>query len=169
MVGVERFVGALSESGLYASASSDIASVEWSKFVGWSGISAAAVLTRLPTNVFLRDPDSARLAARIMRETASLAARMGVRVEDVGTLLAHTVTEGSEDAAVAALQAAGERLKVSAPDLRQSILQDADRGRRLEVDETLGATLSALEKEGLPAPTLAFACAVLRAVSRAGT
>ena len=57
-------------------------------------------------------------------------------------------------------------LKTSAPDLRQSILQDADRGRRLELDETLDHTLTLATRLGVPSPTLALCCRVLRMVSR---
>ena len=53
-----------------------------------------------------------------------------------------------------------------APDLRQSILQDAERGRRLEVHETLDYTLTLANRFGVPAPTLDFCCRVLRMVSR---
>lgn len=160
---------AMVEAGLKASASDDIRSVEWSKFVGWSGVSALAILTRLPTNKFLRDAGTARLVARVMRETGAVARDQGVTLADLGSMASKTVTEGAEDDAVLALQRIGEGLLKNAPDLRQSILQDADRGRRLEVNETLGHTLRLAEEAGLPCEMLQYCCAIMRTVSGAAT
>lgn len=156
---------ALARAGLNAQASSQITSVEWSKFVSWSGVSAMAVLTRQPTWRFLVDPDTALLAARIMRETAAVALRQGVTLLDA-RLTSAAFLNRSEAQAVQIIQAYGERLKATAPGLRQSILQDADRGRRLEVDETLGYTLTLAARLGVPTPTLEMCCCVLRMVSR---
>jgi len=65
------------------------------------------------------------------------------------------------------VQAHGERMRASAPDFRQSILQDADRNRRLEVNETLDYTLALAAEYGVATPTLDLCCRVLRVVSRA--
>lgn len=46
---VAELVDTFERSALKARSSDDIASVEWSKFVGWSGFSTLAVMTRLPT------------------------------------------------------------------------------------------------------------------------
>ena len=158
-------VAALTHAGLNAQASQQITSVEWSKFVAWSGSSAMAVLTRQPTWRFLADPDTALLAARVMRETAAVAQRLNVTLIDAG-LTSAALAHRSEAEAVKIVQAFGEKLKTSAPDLRQSILQDADRGRRLELDETLDHTLTLATRLGVPTPTLAICCRVLRMVSR---
>lgn len=163
----QRIVMAMVDAGLVAEAATDITSIEWSKFVGWSGMSALAVLTRLNTHQFLADPETARLAVRVMRETAAVASAEGAELRDQGPLLAKTVTVGSEDDAVAAMVAAGRRLAQSAPELRQSILQDADRGRRLEVHETLGHTLGLAESLSIDTPTLDVCCRVLRTIDRA--
>lgn len=163
----EGTVAALVGAGLNAAVSDSIDSVEWSKFVGWSGLSALAVLTRLPTHKFLSDPDTARLTARVMRETGAVAELTGVSLHDEPPMHARSIVTGTEDDAVAALLAMGASMSQTAPDFRQSILQDADRGRRLEVDETLGYTLGLAQQRGLAAPTLALCCSVLGAVSRA--
>lgn len=166
---VSAIVDALSGAGLNASSSEVVQTVEWSKFVGWSGFSALAVLTRLPTYQFLSDADTARLAARVMRETGEVATCLGVTLQDSGPLKAHSVTAGTEDEAVQVLQAMGETFRQNAPGFRQSILQDADRGRRLEVNETLGHTLRLAAEHGVPTPTLEFCCRILRTVDRTAT
>jgi 2-dehydropantoate 2-reductase len=163
---VKELVDTLVQSGLDARASNDISSVEWSKFVGWSGFSTLAVMTRLPTWRFLADADTALIAARVMRETATVAIRHGVTLQDSG-FSSKTFLNGSEADAIKAVQAHGEKMRAGAPDFRQSILQDADRNRRLEVHETLDYTLALATELGVAAPTLDLCCRVLRVVSRA--
>lgn len=162
---VAAVVAALQRAGLRAEASDRITSVEWSKFVGWSGASALAVLTRQPTWRFLRDPDTALLATRVMRETAAVARHLGIPLIDAA-LASAAMLHRSEAEAVRITQAFAEHLQATAPALRQSILQDAERGRRLEVDETLDYTLRLAKRFQLPAPTLDLCCRVLRMVSR---
>jgi ketopantoate reductase len=154
------------QSGLNARSSDDITSVEWSKFVGWSGVSVLAVLTRLPTWRFLVDAETALIAARIMRETATVATRHGVTLQD-GGFTSEEIINVSEEDAVKAVQARGEKMGKSAPGFRQSILQDADRNRRLEVNETFGHTLTLAAELGVATPTLDLCCRILGLVSRA--
>jgi 2-dehydropantoate 2-reductase len=163
---VKEVVDAFEASGLKAKASDDITSMEWSKFVGWSGFSTLAIMTRQPTWRFMLDADTALIAARVMRETATVAIRHGVKLQDSG-FTSKAFIEGSEENAVKVVQAYGEDRRVGAPTFRQSILQDADRGRRLEVNETLDYTLQLAKEYGIAVPTLDLCCRVLRVVSRA--
>jgi ketopantoate reductase len=123
-------------------------------------------MTRQPTWRFMADADTALIAARVMRETANVAIRHGVKLQDSG-FSSPAFVNGTEEDAVKAVQAHGERMKTSAPDFRQSILQDADRHRRLEVHETLDHTLKLAAELGVATPTLDLCCRVLRVVSRA--
>ncbi len=163
---VREIVDTFTQSGLKAQSSEDITSTEWSKFVGWSGFSTLAVMTRQPTWRFMADADTALIAARVMRETANVAIRHGITLQDSG-FSSRAFVNGTEEEAVKAVQAHGERMKASAPEFRQSILQDADRHRRLEVHETLDYTLKLAADLGVATPTLDLCCRVLRVVSRA--
>jgi 2-dehydropantoate 2-reductase len=163
---VAELADAFAGAGLEVQASEDIISSEWSKFVGWSGFSALAILTRLPTWRFMSDAETALLVARVMRETATVAFRHGITLQNSG-FSSRAFIEGSEDDAIRAVQAHGEGMRISAPEFRQSILQDADRNRRLEVNETLGYILALGTQLGVPTPTLELCCRVLRAVSSA--
>ncbi len=165
---VKELVDTFEKAGLKAKASDDITSVEWSKFVGWSGFSTLAIMTRQPTWRFMLDADTALIAARVMRETAAVAIRHGVKLQDSG-FTSKAFIEGTEENAIKAVQAYGEGRRVEAPTFRQSILQDADRGRRLEVNETLDYTLKLAKEYGIAVPTLDLCCRVLRVVSRAAT
>ena len=163
---VAELVDTFERAGLKARASDDITSVEWSKFVGWSGFSTLAVMTRLPTWRFMLDADTALIAARVMRETAAVASRHGAKLQDSG-FTSKDFLNASEEEAIKAVQAHGEKMRTTAPGFRQSILQDADRNRRLEVNETLDYTLSLAKELGVAVPTLDLCCRVLRVVSRA--
>ena len=48
----------------------------------------------------------------------------------------------------------GATLREHAPQMRQSALQDVQRGRRIEVEETLGYTLTKAAEVGLTMPTI---------------
>jgi 2-dehydropantoate 2-reductase len=163
---VAELVETFERSGLKARSSDAITSVEWSKFVGWSGFSTLAVMTRLPTWRFMLDADTALIAARVMRETAAVAIRHGVKLQNSG-FTGEAFIDASEAEAIKAVQAHGEKMRTSAPGFRQSILQDADRNRRLEVNETLDYTLALAKELGVAVPTLDLCCRVLRVVSRA--
>jgi 2-dehydropantoate 2-reductase len=156
---VADLVDALQTAGLVAGSSESIAAVEWSKFIGWSGISALAVLTRLPSCEIFCDPDTALLVARVSRETAAVAKCHGISVADT------RITGGTESEAVEALMANGERMRSTAPDFRQSMLQDADNNRPMEVHETLAYTLSLADRYGVETPTLDYCCRILSAIS----
>jgi ketopantoate reductase len=112
------------------------------------------------------DADTALIVARVMRETALVAREYGVTLQDKGFCSAEFVS-ASENAPVKMVQAYGETIRAEAPQFRQSILQYANRGRRLEVAETLGYTLEPGSRLGVPAPTLELCCRVLGTVSRA--
>ncbi len=165
---VDEIVDAFVRAGLKAQASEDITSMEWSKFVAWSGFSTVAILTRLPTWRFMADADTAPIVARVMRETAAVASRHGVTLQDRG-FSSQAFIHGSEEDAVRTVRADGEKRRTSSPEFRQSILQDADRNRRLEVNETLDYTLTLAAELGVATPTLDLCCRVLRAVSRANS
>ena len=162
----QQLVNALQHAGLQAAYAPRIQSVEWSKFVGWSGFTALGVLTRLETYKFLCDPDMARIGARVMRETGQLATRLGISLEDRPPLPSATVVTGTEDQAVEVLQAIGATLRQHAPHMRQSALQDVQRGRRIEVEETLGYTLTKAAACGMAMPTVETCYRLLAGLNR---
>jgi 2-dehydropantoate 2-reductase len=150
----QALVHTLHHAGLQAVYADRIRTVEWSKFVGWLGFTTLAVLTRLETYKFLSDPHTARISARVIREAGQLAAALGIPLEDRSPLPSASVVAGSEDQAVAVLQHMGATLREHAPQMRQSALQDVQRGRRIEVEETLGYTLTKAAEVGLTLPTM---------------
>ncbi|MDA1100982.1 MAG: ketopantoate reductase family protein [Proteobacteria bacterium] len=166
---VEKIVAELQSAGLPAGASDNILSEEWSKFVGWLGLSALAVLTRAETWKFLADQDSARIVARIMRETAQLPRHLGIPLKAGPPFDLDAVATKGEDELVALLQQRGQAQSKIAPNFRQSMLQDVDKGKQFEVEETFGYTVREAGKHGLSVPTVETCYRVLASLNRIQT
>jgi len=164
---VASLVATLNAAGIVACESSAINEVIWSKYVGWVALMLTAVLTRQGTAVYLGDPDSARIVARITREMAALARARGIALRDQSPVPALSVAAGDEDAAVAVVQQLGATFAEKAPGHRMSSLQDVERGRALEVDETAGFALAQGRALGLAMPTLELCYRLASAVHRA--
>lgn len=151
---VQNLVTALDGAGIHAEAEPQIQTVEWSKFVGWVGLMALSVLIRLETYKLLSNDDSVIIGARIIRETASLAEKLGVSVVDIPPIPGKTIATVSEQQAVETLRGVGAVIESRAPNHRMSSLQDLERGRRLEVEETLGYVVTKAAEEDVPVPTV---------------
>lgn len=163
---VDDIVACFINAKLAAQASEDIRSQEWTKFVGWVGISAVSVLTRQETWKFSADPGTARIVVRIVREAAQLAQRLDIPLMPGAPFFLDQLTALDEDAAVALVQERGRAQGKTAPTFRQSMLQDADKGKRIEVEETFGHALALAKDNGLSLPTMETCYHVLAGISR---
>jgi 2-dehydropantoate 2-reductase len=164
---VPRIAAALESAGVHALASDEIETLEWSKFCGWVGLMALSVATRSVSWKFLSDPDSALLAARLIRETGALARALGIRLSDRAVLPSATLCACSEAEAVALIMQTGLEYHSKAPDHRMSALQDIEAGRPLEVNETLGYACDQARELGLSLPLLECFRRLLAATDRA--
>jgi len=153
-------------AGLPAEAAPHVQSVEWSKYLLFVGGMALASLTRLPTAKFLSDPDGALLMARVMRELGDVAARLQIPLDDAGPLPIKAVCSGTLAEAIEHLQRFGARLAERAPAHKISTLQDLERGRRLEVEETLGYAVRKGAELGVPLPAIDTCYRLLSGVNR---
>jgi len=156
----------LVKAGLKAEASPHILTVEWSKYVLFAGGMALSSLTRLPTAKFLGDPDGALLTVRVMRELGEVAARLGIPLEDGGPLPIKTLCNGTLPEAIEHAQRFGAVLAERAPAHKVSTLQDLERGRRLEVEETLGYAVQKGAELGVPLPSLETCYRLLAGINR---
>ena len=151
---VQALVTALTRSGIRAEAAAQIRTVEWSKYALFMSWMAPAVLTRLETYKFLSHPDTAAIVAQILHETGRLAARQGIALEDRAPLPVNTLCAMPLPEAVAAIQRYGAVMEAQAPAHTLSTLQDLERGRRLESEETLGYAVRKGVELDVPLPTL---------------
>ena len=162
----EALAAALVRARLKAEASPHIRTVEWSKYALFVGGMAVAGLTRLTTARFLGDPDGALLMARLMRELGSIAARLGIPLEDAGPLPTRTLCAGTLQDAIGHVQRFGTVLAERAPAHKISTLQDLERGRRLEVEETLGYAVRKGAELDVPVPALETCYRLLAGINR---
>ena len=156
----------LAGAGLRAETVADIQTVEWSKYVMFVSAMAAAALTRLPTAKFLSDPDGARVVTDLMHEMGRMAARLAIPLEDGGMLPIKTLSAAPAADAVKRLQDFGAVLGERAPAHKISTLQDLERGRRLELEETLGHAVRQAAALDLRVPTIETCYRLLAAVDR---
>jgi 2-dehydropantoate 2-reductase len=156
----------LQSSSITSEAVANIRTLQWPKFTLWAACGPVSILTRLATYRLMSDPDSALIVARIMREIATVAGKLGITVEDIGTFPVTAVVSGSEEEAVSALQGLGAVFEANAPDHRISPLQDLERGRRLEIDETLGYVVEEARRLGIPAPNLEMCYRLCSGINR---
>ena len=151
---VQALAQAVDASGVRAKAVPDILSREWSKFAGWVGFVGVALTARTVSWKYLSDPDAALVLVRLVREVRELASRAGVQLTDESMFPVATLSIGPEDAAVRVLNEIGRQFRDNAPKHRLSTLQDAEAGRPLEVEETLGFAARWAAEERLSLPLL---------------
>jgi 2-dehydropantoate 2-reductase len=163
---VQRLATALARAGIQAEATAHIQALEWSKFVAWVGAVVLSILTRLETYKFFSDPDAALVGARLMRETAGLPTKQGIALEDMPLFLVKTIGSATEPEAVEKLRELGSIMQARAPTHRMSSLQDLERGRRLEVEETLGYVVAKAATAGLAVPTVDTCYRLISGINR---
>jgi 2-dehydropantoate 2-reductase len=163
---VEALVAALARAGIRAEASEQIASVEWTKYVvniSWMALSA---LSRMETYRIFKHADLAWMAATLTREAARLPAALGVPLLDKGVFSAKTLSEVPFEAAVTNFQQVGERMEAQGATAHKvSILQDLERGRRLEFDAMFGYAVRKAAELGVSLPTVEVCYRLIKGVA----
>jgi len=151
---VQALVTALVRAGIRAEAAAQIRTVEWSKYALFTSWMAPAVLTRLESYKFLTHSDTASIVAQLLREISHLATRLGIALEDRGPLPIQTLCGMPRAEAVATIRRLGAVMEAQAPTHKLSTLQDLERGRRLEIEETLGYAVRKGMELDVPLPTV---------------
>ncbi len=138
----ESIVAPLRGAGLAAELDPNIRATVWLKLVNNAGLNSVSVLRRARIKPMLADPDARAQVRRLMTEALRVGQAMKV-VSDVD------VDARIEYAA---------RLN----DVKTSMLQDYERGRRLELEPIVGAIIELAERYGVAVPNLREAYAALR-------
>lgn len=163
---VEALTEALNEAGIVAHSTPHIQAIEWSKYVAFLCLMVPAVLTRLETYKVLQDPDIASTMAALLHETAHIAAAQGIELIDMPPLPVKTLSQLSLPDTTVQLQQVGAQFASRAPRHKISTLQDAEQGKRLEVEETLGYAVRKGIELQVPTPTMAVCYALLAGLNR---
>jgi 2-dehydropantoate 2-reductase len=163
---VEALVSALARAGIRAEASAQIQSLEWSKYVvnvSWMALSA---LSRLETYKIFKHPDLAWMAAKLTREVAQLAGKLGIPLLDKGAFRAKTLSEAPFEEAVASFRQVGADMEAQGATAHKvSILQDLERGRRLEFEAMFGYAVHKGVELGVSLPTVEICYRLLKGVA----
>lgn len=163
---VTALAALINDSGINSSASENIRNIEWSKFVPWLGFLALSVITRLQSYKFLLDRDSAIIMYRISREMYQLASKLEIELINQSPAPARQIAEASEAEAIEIIQKLGVAMKGKAPDHRMSALQDLEKGRQLEVEETMGDALKKAKTANVEMPTVELCYHLLSTINQ---
>ena len=140
---LEWLLEACRPTGFQATLSTDIAVDIWTKFVRLSVFSGMTAVTRSPLGVVCGDPELFAMLKEAVREAMAVAHAKGIAVP------ASTV----EDVALA--------YSTLPPQTKSSMLEDLERGRRLELPWLSGAVVRIAREVGVETPTHRFITAVL--------
>jgi 2-dehydropantoate 2-reductase len=151
---VQTLGDTLERVGIVAHVTPSIQALEWSKYVSWACSMAPAVLTRLETYKLFQDAQIASIVAAILQEMTQLATARAIVLADLPFFPTQTLSALSVDAMVTQLRQIGDRWASLMPHNKMSILQDVERGKRLEVEETLGYAVQQGAALGIPMPTM---------------
>jgi 2-dehydropantoate 2-reductase len=140
---MEALVDACRPAGFQSTLSSDIMVDIWTKFVRLSVLSGLTTVTRSPLGVVCRDPQLFAMLKDAIREAMNVARAKGIAVPKT------TV----EDVAAA--------YTALPPQTKSSMLEDLERGRRLELPWLSGALVRIAREVGVETPIHSFITAVL--------
>ncbi len=141
---LERLLEACKPAGFQSTLSDRITVEIWTKFVRLSVFSAMTAVTRCPIGVIVNDPDLLEMLKAAVRESTAVAHAKGIEVSNTM----------DEDVARA--------YKALPPQAKASMLEDLERGRRIELPWLSGAVVRIGRELGVPAPTHSFITTVLK-------
>jgi 2-dehydropantoate 2-reductase len=151
---VQTLGDTFTRGGIVVQVTPHIQSFEWSKYLSFVSWMAPAVLTRLETYKFLQEAQTASIVAAIVQELTQLATARAIVLEDIAFFPTKTLSQLAFDDLVTHIQQIGDELASQAPLHKISTLQDVERGKRLEVEETLGYAVQQGAALGISTPTM---------------
>ena len=131
-------------AGFQATLSQDITVDIWTKFVRLSVFSGMTAVTRGPIGVIVNDPELLEMLKAAVRETLAVAHAKGVAVSNA-------IDDDVADA-----------YRALPPQAKASMLEDLERGRRIELPWLSGAVVRLGRVVGVATPTHSFINAVLK-------
>jgi 2-dehydropantoate 2-reductase len=140
---MEALLEACRPAGFQSTLSSDIIVDIWTKFVRLSVLSGLTTVTRSPLGVICRDPQLFAMLKDAVREAMHVAHAKGIAVPATAI----------DDVAAA--------YTALPPQTKSSMLEDLERGRRLELPWLSGALVRIAREVGVETPIHSFITAVL--------
>ncbi len=140
---LERLLAACRPAAFTTVLSDDVNVDVWTKFVRLTVFSGMTAAARCPIGKVAGDPELLAMALAAFAEGAAVAARRGVAIPQQ------------------IVDAAGATLAALPPETKSSMLEDLERGRRLELPWLSGAVVRLGRELGVDTPTHRFIAAVL--------
>lgn len=141
---LQRFADACAPAGFHATLSDHITIDIWTKFVRLSTFSGMTAVTRSPIGPIAADPELFSMLKDAAREAAAVARAKGIAVP--------ATTIDDIDRSYVNLP----------PHMKSSMLEDLERGRRLELPWLSGAVVRIGREVGVDTPTHAFITKALK-------
>jgi 2-dehydropantoate 2-reductase len=167
--GAAEIAGLLAHGGLNTEIRPDIEAVNWSKVVLAVAAMGVVGITRLAYHRVFLDDRAAAMFLDLAVETASVAAAEGVALVDLpGPLQIATLAAASRDDGREVLRRIGHSMVAAGQtDVRISVLQSLETGRRTEVEAVHGEVLRRAGIHGIDTPVLRNVTRELRAADAA--
>ncbi len=140
---LERFLEACQPAGFQATLSDHVQVEIWTKFIRLSVFSGMTAVTRCPIGPIVANPELFAMVQSGCRESMAVARAKGVAVPD------------------GVINDADQAFRALPPHMKSSMLEDLERGRRLEVPWLSGAVVRLGREVGVDTPTHRFIAAVL--------
>jgi 2-dehydropantoate 2-reductase len=141
---LEQLLDACRRTNFQTTLSADITLDIWTKFTRLSVLSGMTTVTRAPLGVIMNDPDLLAMLKAAVAEALAVAQAKGVRVR----------ADMIEDVARA--------YQALPPQTKSSMLEDLERGRRLELPWLSGAVARIGAEVGVQTPIHSFIATVLK-------
>jgi 2-dehydropantoate 2-reductase len=141
---LQRLLEICRQANFQSTLSDDIQVDIWTKFVRLSVFSGMTTVTRSPIGVIVDDPELLRLLKEGIAEGLAVAHAKGIEVPD------------------AMMAESTKAYQALPPQAKASMLEDIERGRRLELPWLSGAVVRFGRELGVPTPVHGFINAVLR-------
>ena len=164
--GAGELASLLRAGGLPVDEGHDIVSVSWSKTVLAVAAMGVVALTRFRLHQVMLNPEAAGLLYDLAVESAAVAAAEGVSLLDLpGSLQMRSLVAVDRAEGIAQLRRIGEEMvRNGTTEIRLSILQAIESGRRTEVEAIHGDVLARASRLGLRTPVLETVTAAIRAL-----
>ncbi len=165
---IVRLAELLADAGLSGVASDNVLGVEWAKLIHALPSMALPALTRKNLHEILIDPDLARLYVALVREGVAVADAAGVEIDE-GPLAfpLRQIAKSHTEEAIALVQEQGRRfVEAGMTEVRVSMLQSIESGRRLEVEAIHGYVVREAARLAVPVPTTESCYRMLAAIDR---
>jgi 2-dehydropantoate 2-reductase len=165
---VEAIADIFRKAGLPIEVRDDIQSATWCKLNQMVPAAALSCVTRLHMHEIYADPSLAALFVELSREVAHVAERLGIPLEDYQGIPVKTICCQPFDQAVESVMARGRIMRERGmTGVKISTLQDLERGKRTEAEDTIGYVVRLAAEHKIAMPQVAILHRIIQGVEAA--